>query len=171
MSETLSPQDRLWVALDFPIIEQAIPTIEEVGEDVGAFKVGTQLAAGRGWPEPLKMVHEAKGRPFADMKLNDIPNTMVETAKVAFEGNPAFVNIHTLSGVEGMTKVREAADSRGIKVLGVTVLTSISDEKDNNESFRMFRRNTPAQVVALGRMALEAGLLWSNLFSKRDTNN
>lgn len=157
--EDMSGRDRLWVALDYPTLGEAAETAGELACHVGAFKVGTELAAGQGWPKAIDEITLVGGTTFADMKLNDIPTTMVNTAKIALASEPAFINVHTLSGVEGMRAVKEA--SQGIaKVLGVTVLTSIEDEGvgKQNESLRMFRRRAGNQVLELASMAYDAGL-------------
>lgn len=158
MSETLSATDRLWVALDYEDIDAAQPVIDGVAEQVGAFKVGTEIAARNGWYEPIHRIHERNGNVFADTKLHDIPATVGKTARAVMEcGAPAFINMHTTSGSESMEAMVEtiAEYDKRTKVLGVTALTSLSRE----EILDIYNEPFHTEFVRkMGHKALESGL-------------
>ncbi len=155
--EGLEPKtapDRLWVALDFPSFYRAGQIVYQIASMVGMFKVGTTLAGDRGWAEPINAVHKMGAEVFADMKLDDKTETIIDSAHQALKAKPKVISVHTTSGTEGMIWAREAAHRAGAFILGVTVLTNLSD----TESERIFGKNVQAAAHDLGRLALEAQL-------------
>ena len=91
---------------------------------------------------------------FLDLKLHDIPNTV----KKSIEGIVSFpikmLTIHTSGGKEMMMAAMEAVSGTEIKVVGVTALTSLSND-DTNE---IFQRTASAQVNAMLDLAESAGI-------------
>jgi len=91
---------------------------------------------------------------FLDLKLNDIPNTV----KKSIEGLASYpikmLTIHTSGGKEMMTAAMEAVSGTNIKIYGVTVLTSLSD----NDTKEIFQRSTSEQVSAMLDIAESAGI-------------
>ena len=81
--------ERIIVALDVDSPRAALEIIEELGDSVGAYKVGLQLftAAGPGFVRELT---KAGHRVFLDLKFHDIPNTVahagIEAAKLEDRG-------------------------------------------------------------------------------------
>ena len=64
---------------------------------------------------------------FADLKLNDIPKTMLSTVKVLKDLNIDYLTVHISSGLNALRSVKKASGK--IKIVGVTTLTSL-DNKD-----------------------------------------
>ncbi len=127
---TLAPTDRLIVALDMRSLEQAASLIRELGEGVGFYKVGLELVYGGGLVLAERLIGEGK-KVFLDLKLHDIPNTVAgATAQVARLG-ATFLTIHAYP--QTMRAARDAAAGSGLRLLGVTVLTS-SDDADLAEA-------------------------------------
>ena len=91
---------------------------------------------------------------FLDIKLHDIPNTV----KKSIEGLASYpikmLTIHTSGGKEMMTTAMEAASGTNIKIYGVTVLTSLS----NDDTKGIFQRSTSEQVNAMLDLAESAGI-------------
>ena len=91
---------------------------------------------------------------FLDLKLHDIPNTV----KKSIEGLASYpikmLTIHTSGGKEMMTAAMEAASGTNIKIYGVTVLTSLS----NDDTKGIFQRSTSEQVNAMLDLAESAGI-------------
>lgn len=148
----MNVKDRIIVALDYPALEATSDVVETLGDKVGAFKVGTELAAKPGWPAAIGFVRSRGGQVFADAKLHDIPATMGKTADVVTEAGPLFVTLHASAGVEAMRMV--VKNRKASKVLGVTVLTSLTEE----DSMEIYGAKPAAKVLQLGRMAVESGL-------------
>lgn len=120
-----SPKDRLIFALDFPNIKEAEPYIKLLKGHVGMFKIGLQLFLSEG-PKVINAVLSQSGQAkvFLDMKFHDIPETVKGAIGSARLHGVEFVTVHC---DEGKGLLRVAVESAGdVKILGVTVLTSIS---------------------------------------------
>ena len=63
---------------------------------------------------------------FADLKINDIPNTCVSTVKAIKDLNINYLTIHISSGLEALKACKKI--SRKIKLIGVTTLTSLDNK-------------------------------------------
>ena len=63
---------------------------------------------------------------FADLKLNDIPKTMLSTVKALKDLNINYLTVHISSGLNALKSVKKA--SGRIKIVGVTTLTSLDDK-------------------------------------------
>ena len=117
--------DRLYVALDLPTIEQARAMVETLGDTVESYKVGLQLLplGGAEFGQELKAMGK---NVFYDFKLHDIGAT-VEKATRSISGLGAdLLTVHARPDV-----MASAAAGRGetdLKILGVTVLTSLDKQ-------------------------------------------
>ena len=74
-------KEKIIVALDVPNQEQALQLVEQLYDEVGAFKIGMQLYNAEG-PSIVKEIQRLGGKVFIDLKLHDIPNTVAEATKV-----------------------------------------------------------------------------------------
>tara|TARA_B100000989_G_scaffold180912_1_gene135988 strand:+ start:191 stop:865 length:675 start_codon:yes stop_codon:yes gene_type:complete len=63
---------------------------------------------------------------FADLKLNDIPNTCVSTIKAVKDLKIDYLTIHISSGLEALVSAKKVSGKT--KLVGVTVLTSLNDK-------------------------------------------
>tara|TARA_Y100000590_G_scaffold428491_1_gene539876 strand:- start:288 stop:959 length:672 start_codon:yes stop_codon:yes gene_type:complete len=63
---------------------------------------------------------------FADLKLNDIPNTCVSTLKALKDLKLNYLTIHLSSGLEALRAVKKISGK--IKIVGVTTLTSLNNK-------------------------------------------
>jgi orotidine-5'-phosphate decarboxylase len=144
--------DRLIVALDVPTAEAARSIVSGLGDTVSFYKVGHELLFGGGLELARALKDDGK-RVFLDMKLLDIANTMEKSVANAARMGVDFLTIHG----HDRASVRAAAAGKsgsGLKVLAVTVLTSLSAADVAEQGFAM----TPAQlVVHRARMAFDAG--------------
>ena len=116
---------RLIVALDYPAVESARRLVDQLGEAVSFYKIGLTLLAngGMGLAADLK----AEGRQvFQDWKLHDIGAQVEGAAEAIGLGRAAdLLTVHAEPQV-----MRAAVAGRGAaptKILGVTVMTSLSD--------------------------------------------
>ena len=122
----LSPKDRIMFALDVPDVEGAKKYVDLLKDHVGVFKIGLELFVACG-PEVVRTVRERGGRGiFLDLKFHDIPETVKGAMRSASALGADFVTVHTS---DGSSILKAAVESAGkTKVLGVTVLTSLSKE-------------------------------------------
>jgi orotidine-5'-phosphate decarboxylase len=116
---------RLIVPLDYPTVAEARAAVDRLGEAVSFYKVGLELFATDGMGLARALKREGK-QVFIDWKLHDI-GTTVEKAAAALSGSGCdFLTVHGEPQVmAAAVKGRGAASS--LKVLAVTVLTSLTD--------------------------------------------
>jgi len=115
----------IFVAIDTPDLDRALALAEAVGPHVGGLKLGLEFLTARG-PEGLAAMAKL-GRPiFADTKFHDIPNTVAGAAREIAKLGVAIFNIHASGGEAMMRAAREAAGAN-VKLIAVTVLTSLDD--------------------------------------------
>lgn len=116
---------RLIVPLDLPTAGEARAIVEVVGDAVTFYKVGLELFATDGMALARELKSQGK-QVFLDWKLHDIPTTVRRAAAVLASSDCDFLTVH------GEPQVMAAAvQGRGrsnLKVLAVTVLTSLADE-------------------------------------------
>jgi len=121
---TLSPRERLIVALDLPSVESAEAMIERLGDNVAFYKIGYQLAFAGGLPLARTLVRAGK-QVFLDMKLHDIANTVAHGVESIAELGVTFLTVHAYP--QTMRAAVEAKTGSGLKLLAVSVLTSYDD--------------------------------------------
>jgi orotidine-5'-phosphate decarboxylase len=120
----LAQRDRLIVALDTPVVGEARRLIEQIGDAVGVYKIGMELAYGGG----LKLAPElaAAGKQvFLDLKLHDIPNTVERATAQAAKLGARFLTVHAYP--QTMRAAAAGAKGSAMQILAVTVLTSYDD--------------------------------------------
>ena len=90
---------------------------------------------------------------FADLKLNDIPNTCASTIKAIKDLRINYLTIHINSGLDALKAAKKVSGK--IKLIGVTVLTS-SDNKALKEIG--FNKNVKKLVLHQAKLASKAKL-------------
>ena len=160
MSET-KPAEKLIVALDVDSPRAARDIIAELGDSVGAFKVGMQLFTAAG-PDLVRELTAAGHRIFLDLKFHDIPNTVAQAGIEAAKLGVWMFNVHALGGREMMHRtlasVAELCDREQTtppKIIAVTILTS-SDANDLHEIG--IEADVEKAVVSLARLTAQCGL-------------
>ena len=90
---------------------------------------------------------------FADLKLNDIPNTCASTIKAIKDLRINYLTIHISSGLDALKAAKKVSGK--IKLIGVTVLTSL-DNKALKEIG--FNKNVKKLVLHQAKLASKAKL-------------
>jgi orotidine-5'-phosphate decarboxylase len=148
----VSPRERLIIALDVASTEEAERLVSRIGEAGVFYKIGMELVYAGGLPLVQRLVGENK-KVFVDLKLHDIPNTVERaTAQVARLG-ASFLTIHAYP--QTMKAALAGAAGSKLKLLGVTVLTSMND-KDLVEAG--YASGVETTVVHRARQAKSRGL-------------
>lgn len=155
-------KEKIVLALDVDNIDKAKELIMELKDYVGVFKVGLQLYTANG-AEVFKFMKDQKIKFFFDVKLMDIPNTVAKASENIIRSGADFYNVHTLGGPEMMSESAQAAQKTANEIgadaptiLGVTVLTSISDETLNDKLKIPHKAND--YVIDLALLAKKSGL-------------
>ncbi|HWA50124.1 MAG TPA: orotidine-5'-phosphate decarboxylase [Dongiaceae bacterium] len=122
------------VALDTTDLDQARSWARAAAGSVAGVKLGLEFFNARG-PEGVQRVAEMGAPIFLDLKFHDIPNTVAGAVRAVVPLQPAILNVHAGGGPAMLRAAgdaaKETAAKLGItppKVIGVTVLTSLSDE-------------------------------------------
>ena len=125
------------IALDFSTKDEVLAFLQQFSEPVYV-KIGMELTYGSGL-EIIREVQKMGHKIFLDLKLHDIPNTVKGGMKNLAKLGVDIINCHCEGGIEMMKAAKEGileGTPEGVtpaKVIGVTVLTSISKEVLNNE--------------------------------------
>ncbi|WP_312220623.1 orotidine-5'-phosphate decarboxylase [Brevundimonas sp.] len=143
---------RVICALDVPTTDEARALVERIGDAVGFYKVGLQLFAsdGMGLARELKA---SGAQVFLDWKLHDIGATVEKAAAVLANAGCDLLTVHARPQV--MAAAARGAAGSGLKILGVTVLTSLTDEDLKADDHSLSAGKLVEQRV---RQALEAGI-------------
>lgn len=154
--------EKLILALDVADHYQAIELVERFKDYIGIFKVGPELFISSG-TKIIEDINKKGRKVFLDLKFHDIPNTVSKSAVIATKLGVHMFNVHTSGGLEMMRKCRDSVAEVCLKenldrpkILGVTVLTSISKEVFLNELG--IQHSLRTHVKNLAALALKAGL-------------
>ncbi len=148
----MSPKDRIIVALDVPLVDEARTLIETLGNSVGVYKIGLELLFAGGLALADELVNDGR-RVFLDAKLLDIEAT-VERATAAIARTGAhFLTVHATDRKTLDAAVRGRGHS-GLKLLGVTVLTNLDRSDLSQQGIEM---PPLALVQERARLSQDAG--------------
>jgi orotidine-5'-phosphate decarboxylase len=151
----MDPRERLIFALDVPSRRDALGLVRQLRDEVGYFKLGLELYLALG-PKILRDLANrvGPGRIFLDLKLYDIPATVLGALSAIIHG-VAWITVPSDLGFTGLQKI---VASTARKVLAVTVLTSVNAEDLKNLGFApQFVANPEKLVVHKAQLAREAG--------------
>jgi orotidine-5'-phosphate decarboxylase len=142
------------VALDTRSLDEALGIVEVLGDDADFYKVGLELYTWVG-PRAVTKLAERGKRVFLDLKLHDIPNTVMRAAKGVSELGVDLLTVHASGGAEMIEAARGAlrADTR---LLAVTVLTSMASD-DLGASWGRTVESVSEEVLRLAEIARDAG--------------
>jgi len=144
-------------SLDVPSLKEAEQYALLLSEHVGMFKIGLELFI-RSGPEIIKIIKGlGKAKIFLDLKLHDIPATVSRAMASIAELGVDFATVHCGENKE-MLEAAVTGSGGKVGVVGVTVLTSISEEDIAAAGFRSeFSSDISQLVMNRARMAMEAG--------------
>lgn len=115
--------DRLIVALDVPNALDGLALAEKLGESVGFYKIGLGMLTGGGLALARELKDDHGKRIFLDMKLFDIGATVEAAVRGLAQFDLDFLTVHGDPHV--VRAAKEGAAGSGLKILGVTILTSL----------------------------------------------
>ena len=121
-----SARDRLIVPLDVPTVDDARRVVKDLGDSVSFYKVGFQILYGGGFDLVSELKDQGK-QIFIDLKLLDIDNTVKSGVESLKRLGGTFLTIHAYP--HAMQAAVEARGDDDLKLLGVTVMTNLDDER------------------------------------------
>ncbi len=144
-------EDRLICALDVDTLDKAKSIVDRLDGVISFFKVGIvlQIAAGQ---QAIDYLLENNKRVFLDLKYYDVPETVEKAVKCATEKGIALLTIH--GNGEIIQKAVHGKGNSGLKLLAVTVLTSLDSDDLHNMGYEC---SVEELVMHRTRKAVEYG--------------
>lgn len=119
------------IACDFDGKEQLMNFLSQFEGESLYLKVGMELFYAEG-PSIIKEIKSRGHKIFLDLKLHDIPNTVMKAMRVLSELDVDMCNVHaagTIAMMEAAVKGLTRADGTRPLLIAVTQLTSTSQER------------------------------------------
>lgn len=161
-NKKMNPEDRVILALDTPDYVEALDIVRMFRNEVGMFKVGSELFTSAG-PAIIERIHALRKKVFLDLKFHDIPTTVSRAAAAASRLGVFMLNIHTMGGRDMMKAAVDAVVNASLKynterprIVGVTLLTSIDNDTLSRDLG--IQHNVRFYVKYLAKLAYHAGL-------------
>jgi len=150
-------KDVIVFPLDVPTAREAKSLVALLADDVGMFKVGLELFI-RSGPELVRWMVRTRGaKVFLDLKLHDIPITVKRAMTQIAELGVFLATVHCGESRAMLQAAVEGAGGR-VKVLGVTVLTSVSAADVAAAGYRNdYSDDLQRLVIKKATLAKEAG--------------
>ncbi|MGM0662363.1 MAG: orotidine-5'-phosphate decarboxylase [Pseudomonadota bacterium] len=147
------PDDRLIVALDVPNALEGLRLAETLGDTVSFYKIGLGMLTGGGLALANELTLDHGKRIFLDMKLFDIGATVEAAVRGLAQFDLDFLTVHGDPHV--VRAAREGAAGTGLKILAVTILTSL--DRDDLDAGLMIPGDLPDLVALRAGRAFDAG--------------
>jgi orotidine-5'-phosphate decarboxylase len=142
------------VALDVPSSSEAMDLVDKLGPACTAYKVGLQLLTEEGPAVVRELVRRGKSV-FLDLKLHEIPHSVASAVRAAGKLGVGMVTVHASGGSAVLrAAVAAAAEYPNLKVLALTVITSLTDNELPEIGLAPSVR---LQVERLARLAANCG--------------
>jgi orotidine-5'-phosphate decarboxylase len=144
---------KIIVAIDTYKSSDAVALLDKLNPELCKVKIGSVVFNALG-KDFINLVDQRGFKIFLDIKLHDIPNTVHETILGFSDCNIELLTIHLSGGREMISSAISAAQIINTKIIGVSVLTSLSDQ-DTSE---LFQNTAKAQTANLFKLASDAGI-------------
>ncbi len=118
---------KIIVALDSSNLKKTKNLVLKIKKEVYAFKIGYEFFLNFGL-DGYKEIKKISPKIFLDLKLHDIPNTVKKGIKAIEKMGPILTTIHITGGDE-MQKSAVQNSKRKVKILGVSILTSLDTKQ------------------------------------------
>ena len=144
----------IFVACDVSSQKEILDLLNLIHEDISGIKIGLQYITQRS-PEEIRELSKFNKPIFYDGKFFDIRNTLVESIKSLKNLNISYATVHLLNGLDALKAANQVAQEINLDLLGVSILTSFSDQDLENLGFN---NKVEDQVKKLVKIAMEANL-------------
>lgn len=164
---TLTPNERIILALDFPRREIAEQWVHKLKDKIKTYKVGPILFLDSG-PDAVINLQDMGAEIFLDMKFHDIPSTVEKSVRQAVTLGVKMLTIHASGGIRMMESVcngaKEESEGLGIApplILAVTVLTSHDQDTLTEIGVNSTPKDSVLRLASLAEKANVGGLVCS----------
>jgi orotidine-5'-phosphate decarboxylase len=161
--KTIPAAERVIVALDVPDMAGLTSFLDRLEGQPRFYKVGLELFVAEG-ARAVEAVQKRSGKVFLDLKLHDIPETVARAVASATSLGAELLTVHTAGGFEMMRRAAQVAkeSAKGKPgILGVTVLTSLSEEDLRADGIAGTMREAVVRRAKLAEKAGAAGIVCS----------
>jgi len=158
--KAIAATERVIVALDVPDMAGLNAFLDRLEGKPRFYKVGLELFVAEG-ARAVEAVQKRGGKVFLDLKL---PETVARAVASATSLGAELLTVHTAGGLEMMCRAAEVAkeSARGKPgILGVTVLTSLSEEDLRADGIAGTMREAVVRRARLAEKAGAAGIVCS----------
>ncbi|WP_156290404.1 orotidine-5'-phosphate decarboxylase [Oceanobacillus salinisoli] len=126
--------DSIYIALDFPNWKEAENFLIKNELQGVPVKVGMELFYREG-PSVIDKLKANNHSIFLDLKLHDIPTTVMKAMRNLGNLEVDIVNVHALGGSDMIQAAKEGllSSNKKTKLIAVTILTSVDEQTLNNE--------------------------------------
>lgn len=146
------------IACDFNSAEETFSFLDKFTGKKPFVKIGMELFYAEG-PQIVRKIKKRGHKIFLDLKLHDIPNTVMKAMKVLSDLDVDMVNVHaagTIAMMEAALKGLTREDGTRPLLIAVTQLTSTDEERMQNELY--INRSLEETVMHYADNAKNAGL-------------
>jgi orotidine-5'-phosphate decarboxylase len=157
--KSIPAAERVIVALDVPDMAGLTAFLDHLDGQPRFYKVGLELFVAAG-ARAVEAVQKRGGKVFLDLKLHDIPETVARAVASATSLGAELLTVHTAGGLEMMRRAAEVAKGKP-GILGVTVLTSLSEEDLRADGIAGTMREAVVRRAKLAEKAGATGIVCS----------
>lgn len=146
------------IAFDFNSAEETFAFLDKFTGKKPFVKIGMELFYAEG-PEIVREIKKRGHKIFLDLKLHDIPNTVMKAMKVLSGLDVDMVNVHaagTIAMMEAAIKGLTREDGTRPLLIAVTQLTSTDEERMQKELY--INKSLEETVMHYAKNAADAGL-------------
>ncbi len=152
--------NKIALALDFSTKEEVVKLLEELNPKPKILKIGLQLISSLGIKEAVVLLKQLcpSASIFLDLKLYDIPNTISKAIENFKNLEIDYLTVHILGGHKMLKQALKASENK-VNLVGVSILTSYSEEEFSNSFFHP-ANELKTITLKLCELAVSAGLNW-----------
>jgi orotidine-5'-phosphate decarboxylase len=140
------------LALDAPDLDTAKNWAKETSPFVSTLKIGleTYLRDGKKAIQDIKAISDCDI--FLDLKLHDIPATVIGACNSIKDLNPKYLTVHASGGAEMIESAVKTLPNT--LITAVTILTSLNEDSLKKIGYKFDPRDS---AIQLAKLAVEAG--------------
>ncbi len=144
----------IFIACDISNQNEVINLLEKIKHDIYGIKIGLQYITQRS-PDDIRELSKFEKPVFYDGKFFDIKNTLNSSIEALADLKISFATVHLLNGLDALKSANIIANKINVKLIGVSILTSFSNQDLKNLGFN---HEVEQQVEKLVSIAAEANL-------------
>lgn len=144
------------IALDFQTEEEVVHFLKEFKESVYV-KVGMELFYSEG-PQIVKKIKDMGHKVFLDLKLHDIPNTVLGATKSIMKLDVDMTNLHAGGGKKMMKSAADVIEERASDLIMIAVTQLTSTDEETMRKDLLIEKSLNETVLHYAKNAKEAGM-------------